>query len=201
MVVQAPRLDLVGFVVAGGRSARMGRDKALLPWAQATLLDHALRRLRAVTSDVRVLCGPEPRYAECGAPVVPDLAADAGSGALAGVRAGLEAAGGRVGLFLAVDLPHVPPELLAALAEASTDADAVVPVTARGPEPLCAAYGPACREPVRRLVASGHPKMTGFWPEVRVREIGPAELARFGDPDHVFANLNTPDDYTRRTSA
>jgi molybdopterin-guanine dinucleotide biosynthesis protein A len=201
VVVQAPRLDVVGFVVAGGKSARMGRDKALLPWPGATLLDHALRRLRAVASDVRVLCGPEPRYADCGAPLVPDLAADAGSGALAGVHAGLEAAAGRLGLFLAVDLPHVTPELLAALVDAAADADAVVPVTARGPEPLCAVYGPACLAPVRRLLASGNPKMTGFWPEVRVRELGSADLVRFGDPDRLFANLNTPDDYARRTSA
>jgi molybdopterin-guanine dinucleotide biosynthesis protein A len=200
VVVQAPGLDVVAFVVAGGRSARMGRDKALLPWEGQTLLDHALHRLRAITRDVRILCGPEPRYADHGVPLVPDLPADEGGGALAGVHAGLEAQGERLGLFLAVDLPHVTPDLLAALVEAAADADAAVPVTARGPEPLCAAYGPACREPARRLIAAGNPKLTGFWPEVRVRELGSKDLARFGDPGRLFANLNTPDDYARRRS-
>jgi molybdopterin-guanine dinucleotide biosynthesis protein A len=91
--------------------------------------------------------------------------------------------------------------MLAALVEPAARVDAVVPVTVRGPEPLCAVYGPGCLEPVRRLLASGNPKMTGFWPEVRVCELGPAELGRFGDPTHLFANLNSPDDYARRTSA
>jgi molybdopterin-guanine dinucleotide biosynthesis protein A len=59
-------VSVVGFVVAGGGSRRMGRDKALVPWAEGDLLGHALARLRAVTGDVRILCGPEPRYRDGG---------------------------------------------------------------------------------------------------------------------------------------
>jgi molybdopterin-guanine dinucleotide biosynthesis protein A len=112
-------VSVVGFVVAGGGSRRMGRDKALVPWAEGDLLGHALARLRAVTGDIRILCGPEP---------------------------------------------------------------------------LCAVYGPACLEPVRRLVAAGDLRMTSFWPEVRVREVRPPELAAFGDPAALFHNVNTPAD-------
>ncbi len=185
-------MSLVGFVLAGGRSVRMGRDKALLAWGGTDLLSHSLARLRFVTPDVRILSGSERRYLDRGAPVLVDLVP--GSGPLAGVLAALEAAPGRAGLFLAVDLPFVPVALLTRLVELADDLDAVVPVSPRGPEPLCAVYGPACLEPIRRRMARGDLRMTGFWPDVRLREVPPAELVAFGDPSHLFRNLNTPAD-------
>jgi len=96
---------VTGFVVAGGRSQRMGTDKALLAWSGGTLLDDCIARLRGVTDDVRILSGPEPRYADRGLPVITDRGAE--SGALVGVLSGLLALERRLGLFLAVDLPHV----------------------------------------------------------------------------------------------
>lgn len=188
-------MSVVGFVVAGGRSRRMGRDKALLPWAGATLLDHALARLRAACSEVRILSGAEARYADRGVPVDVDLLAEAGP--LAGVCAGLEQAGGRVALFLAVDLPWVPVELLSRLAELAREFDAAAPVTRDGAHPLCAAYAPACLAPARRRLQAGQRKMTCFWPDVRVRRLGDSELARFGDPALLLRNVNTPEDYER----
>jgi len=185
-------MDAVGFAFAGGGSRRMGRDKALLAWERTDLLGHTLDRLRAACRDVRILSGAEQRYADRGAPVVLDPTPDAGS--LAGVVAGLEAAGGP-GLFLGLDLPFVPVSLLAHLLALADGADAVVPVTPGGPEPLCAVYGPACLAPARRHIAEGRLKMTAFWPDVRVRQVGPAELAAFGDPDRLFRNLNTPEEY------
>jgi molybdopterin-guanine dinucleotide biosynthesis protein A len=170
----------------------MGRDKALLPWAGTDLLGHALDRLRIATADVLILCGSERRYLERGVPVLTDPVPDAGP--LAGVLAGLDAAGGRPGLFLAVDLPVVPVALLQRLVALAEGYDAVVPVSARGPEPLCAVYGPACLGAVRRRVAARDLKMTAFWPDVRVRELPPEELLAFGDVEELFRNLNTPED-------
>jgi molybdopterin-guanine dinucleotide biosynthesis protein A len=185
-------VSVVGFVVAGGQSRRMGRDKALLPWGETDLLDHALARLRAVAEEVRILCGPETRYLDRGLPVDTDLVP--GAGPLAGVLTALTAAPGRPGLFLAVDLPHVPVGLLRRLVERAEDGDVVVPVSPRGPEPLCAVYGPGCLAAIRRRMAAGDFRMTGFWPDLRVLELGGAELAAFGDPEDLFHNLNTPAD-------
>jgi molybdopterin-guanine dinucleotide biosynthesis protein A len=193
VVVQAPlSARPVGFVMAGGLSTRMGRDKALLPWQGSTLLDHAIARLSAVCSDVRILCGPSPRYEDRGRPLVVDAIQDGGP--LAGIAAGLESAGGAAGLYLGVDLPFVTVALLALLA-ATEDADVVVPVTPGGPEPLCAVYRPGCRRAVRARLAAGDRKMTSFWPEVRVRTLEGKALAAFGDPRRIFHNVNAPEDY------
>jgi len=174
----------------------MGRDKALLPWRGRTLLDHAIERLREVTDDVRVLCGPEQRYESHGVPVVPDQMED--QGALGGVLSGLMALDRPLGLFLAVDLPAVPGALLQALVAAAPGFDAVVPTWLRGPEPLCAVYAATCQGPIRRRLAVGEAKMTSFWPDVRVREWGADKIGGFGEPAELFANLNGPDDYARR---
>jgi molybdopterin-guanine dinucleotide biosynthesis protein A len=184
-----------GFAFAGGQSRRMGRDKALVEWDGAALLDRTLDRLRACCRSVCILSGPSPRYEDRGVRVVLDEAPDIGP--LAGVAAGLAVLDQDVGLFLAVDLPAVPVALLVRLIGLSADADAVVPVSGRGPEPLCAVYGPACLEPVRRRIAAGERKMTCFWPDVRVREVSDSEIAAFGDPDALFRNINTPQDLTR----
>jgi molybdopterin-guanine dinucleotide biosynthesis protein A len=192
-------VSIVGFVVAGGRSLRMGRDKALLPWGETDLLGHTLARLRRVTDDVRILCGPAPRYEGRGVPVVVDRLADAGP--IAGVVAGLEACRGRPGLFMAVDLPLVPVTLLDRLAGLGGSWDAVVPLSRRGAEPLCAVYAPSCLEPILRRVAGGEMQMTSFWPDVRVLELDESELRAFGDPEGFFRNLNTPADLEDASSA
>lgn len=170
----------------------MGSDKALLPWEGATLLDHAIARLREACDDVRLLCGPEPRYTERGLAVDTDLVRDVG--AIAALHTALERAPGPV-LLLAVDLPYVPVSLLRRLGELVRDFDAVVPVSPGGAEPLCAAYGPACRAAVRRALERAAYKLTSFWPDVAVRELPETELAAFGDPGRLFANLNTPQAY------
>jgi molybdopterin-guanine dinucleotide biosynthesis protein A len=188
-------VSLVGFAVAGGRSRRMGRDKALLRWGETDLLGHAITRLRAVTEDVRILSGGEPRYSDRGVPVEVDPAPDLGP--LGGLAAALDAASGDDVLLLGIDLPLIPSALLTRLVELVPGFDAAVPVSARGPEPLCAFYGAACQEPVRRRIASGDLRMTAFWTNVRVREVGPSELRAFGDPEELFLNVNAPADFER----
>jgi molybdenum cofactor guanylyltransferase len=185
---------VVGFVVAGGKSRRMGRDKALLGWGGATLLDHAIGTLGTVCSDVRVLSGLQRRYTDRGRAVVVDAAPEAGP--LAALAAALAAAAPRPAILLAVDMPFVPAELLRYLADTLAGWDVVVPVIPSGPEPLCAAYGATCLDPVRDALAAGERKMTSFWPRVRVLTHSADDLARFGAPDRMFRNLNDPSDYT-----
>jgi molybdopterin-guanine dinucleotide biosynthesis protein A len=177
----------------------MGRDKALLPWADVTLLDHAIARLRAACAEVRLLTGDEPRYVDRGLPVHVD--AEPGAGPLAGLEAALAAAAPRAVLLLGVDMPYVTAALLRDLRDALPGHDAAVPVTDAGPEPLCAAYGPACGDAVRAALEAGQRRMTAFWPRVRVRRLAAAELARGGDPSRLFLNLNDPDDYAAAVAA
>ena len=188
-------VEVTGFAVAGGRSQRMGIDKALLPWGGTTLLEHTLDRLRDVCAEVCILSGVQIRYASYGVPAHADLVPEAGP--LGGVHAGLRNLGVSLGLFLGVDTPLVPSPLLRALVAAAGGFDAVVPVVGGRPEPLCAVYRGTCLAPVQRRLEAGERKMTSFWPDVRVRTMAEDELAIFGDPALMFRNLNTTEDYLR----
>lgn len=173
----------------------MGHDKALLEWEGSTLLDHTVARLRAACASVRILSGARRRYEDRGLPVETDAVPDAGP--LGGIYTGLLGMGQGTGLFLGVDLPFVTVDLLRRLVALSSGHDAVVPLSARGPEPLCAVYRSTCLEPIRRRLAAGERKATSFWPDVDVLEAGADQLAGLGPLDDLFGNVNTPADYER----
>ncbi len=167
----------------------MGRDKALLPWRDTTLLGHALARAIEVANDVRILSGPERRYEDQGAVVVED--AICGAGAISGLYTALVDAwaDGVPRLFwLAVDLPQVPVTFVRELIKGLDQGDVVLARTSRGDEPLCAAFRTdPCIEAVRRSIFDGRLKLTSALGGLKVLHVDAADL--------VFANVNTPNEY------
>lgn len=130
--------DAEGFVLAGGRGTRMGRDKALITINGQTLIERALGILRGVV-DVPRIAGARPdleRYA----PVVADLRKDCGP--LGGIEAALSASAQPLNVFLAVDLPLLPSHFLIWLVQRArtTGAMATIPVIGAFPQPLVAVY-------------------------------------------------------------
>ncbi len=97
-----------GYVLAGGRSSRMGRDKALVELAGQPLISHAVKKLRRICIDVRIL-GANP-VLEAYAPLVPDL--HPGCGPLSGLEAALTQSAFDWNLFLPVDMPFLPTAFL-----------------------------------------------------------------------------------------
>lgn len=186
-------LTVRGFVVAGGRSSRMGRDKALLPYGGSTLLEHAIARIRTVTDDIRILCGPTRRYEDFGVPMVED--AVCGVGPLAGLYSALLSASvdgrDRI-LWLAVDVPSVPSSLVARLVDELDRAEVAMARTENGFEPLCAAFR---TEPtltvVRGALLHGRLKLTSALEGLDLHPID-ADAAS-------FANINSPAEYERFT--
>jgi molybdopterin-guanine dinucleotide biosynthesis protein A len=198
------------FVLVGGASTRMGRDKALLPSGGATLAGHIASLACEAAGNV-TLIGPPERYAGLGLPVVPD--AVEGCGPLGGLYTALRVTSADWNLIVACDMPRLTADLLKRLFAAAESAgkDCVVPVSARGPEPLCAVYHrrvlAAAESALRQRTKSGknlmdsapaqadrlHQKVlkmqdfitrldTLLWP---VSE-GP-----------LFENVNTPEDWAR----
>jgi molybdopterin-guanine dinucleotide biosynthesis protein A len=181
----------VGLVLAGGESRRLGSDKARLEGAALPL--GAVERLAAACDEVAV--------ADRGRGLVPgrpSLADGAGRGPAAGILGGAAGYPGRPLLVLACDLPRVPAGLLAALA-GSESADWVVPRWEGGLEPLCALYGPAALAALAARVREGRFALYDLASEagLAVRYLEGEALRRFGEPEEVFFNLNTPGDLAR----
>jgi molybdenum cofactor guanylyltransferase len=183
------RTDIAGFVLAGGRSSRMGLDKALLGPPGNTLLDRAASAVRDAAGCVTII-GDPARYAHLGFAVVPDVRA--GFGPLGGIVTGLSITEKTWNLFVACDMPGADRAFLEwLLAEADRTCpppDCVVPVGASGPEPLCAVYH------VRALAAMQHALDRNI---LKMRTVvGSLQAKLMAVPDHDrFRNINTPEDW------
>ena len=172
-------------VLCGGRSRRMGRDKASLSCGGMTLAERQAAKARALGVPV-LFCGPAPG----GTPdVFPGL------GPLAGLHAGLLACGRPHALVLPADLPLVPAEELLRLARLHLEggAQATLAVAAGRLQPLCGAYDAALAPRIAAYLASGRRRVSGFLFSVSFRA-APSPL-----PDSCWLNVNTPEDWREFT--
>lgn len=186
-----------GVILTGGKSRRMGRDKLPLQVGPVPLLDRVHDALSSRCAEVLVAGGGD--HAPAGARRVPDLRPGR-QGPLAGIEAGLLAARhGRV-FVAAGDMPFLAGGLVAyLLGLLSEGTPAVVPVLANGSHPLCAAYHAREVSPaVAAALDRGERSARGLVEGLRgVRYVGAEELRRFGDPDLLLANVNSPEDLAR----
>ena len=189
----AGRLD--AFIQAGGRSRRMGRNKARLELGTTTILGRGVAAARAVAGRV-VLVTDEPEvYAEYGLESVPDRWP--GAGPLGGIGTALGHASSEPILVLACDVPLVTPPLLELLIERSAGADvAVCETRAEGLHPLVAVYSRRCLPAIERRLAEGRRRVVSFYDDVVVARIGEDELVQRGLDPGQLANVNTPEEYS-----
>ena len=180
-----------GAILAGGQARRFGgRDKGSLVVEGQSILERQLAVLAALTDDILVVGAPDAPYP---ARPVPDLVP--GCGPLGGLHAALDRARGDATIVIACDMPYLSAPLLEHLLMLTSDADAVVPRTARGYHPLCAAYTRACLAPAAARLSEGRLKMVELFDDVRVRVVTAEEIAAFGDGDRLLTNVNTPAEY------
>ncbi len=173
-----------GFVLAGGGSTRMGRDKALLPYAGKTLLEHVANMLREAAGTVTVVGDPH-RYRALGYPVLADLAP--ANGPIGGVYTALQASATNWNLIVACDMPGLTARVFGRLLErlGVTAGNCVAAAGPNGePEPLCAAYHRSCLPALDRAIRDKRLKMKDLLLELETEAV-PVDAAS-------LANVNTP---------
>jgi molybdenum cofactor guanylyltransferase len=185
--------NATAFILVGGKSSRMGSDKALLSLGGQSLLTQALLTSSAVASTVRI-SGSKDRYAKFG-DVVEDIYRDCGP--LGGIHAALSATSTDLNLMLSVDMPRMTSEFLKWLLErASASPELIlVPDAAGGPQPLCAVYRPGALPAVTQALQSGKYKIGRLFSKVPTRVLTEQEIVSSGFSVTIFQNVNTPDEY------
>lgn len=186
--------DVTGILLVGGRSSRMGRDKAFLPFRGAPIFETVLNVLKRHLEMV-ILVGDRPeRFAGYGLTVLPDIYPGS---ALGGLYTGLHAAVTPYIFAAPCDLPFASPEVLAYLLSLRSGYDAIVPMTGEHPEPLFALYSKTCLEPIRKLLEARNCRVYDFFPHIRIRRVEESELALIANSDKIFQNVNTAEEYDR----
>lgn len=185
--------DVTAFVLAGGKSTRMGKDKAFLEFRGRILLARALELAAGAGHEVRIVGSPS-KFAAFGR-VVEDIYRDRGP--LAGIHAALKNSPTELNLMLAVDLPFVQLSFLRYLISVARETTALVtvPHAGDGLQPLCAVYRREFAQAAEQSLARGKNKIDALFAEVETRIVGSEEFSHAGFCGQMFRNLNTPEEF------
>jgi molybdopterin-guanine dinucleotide biosynthesis protein A len=180
-------------ILAGGASARMGENKALLEFRGKPLIQRQIELLAPLFKEVIVGANDPAPYAPFNVRVVPDLLAE--RCALAGIHALLKGASRPRVFVVACDMPFLNPRLIEKLVIVPDNFDVVVPESDRGLEPLHAVYGPWCIQAIEDSARRGAWKVSDFYARVRVERLRVADADWLVDGRSPFLNANTPDEW------
>ena len=183
-------------VQAGGKSSRMGEDKALIRLAGIPLIERVLARIDGLADEILITTNHPETLTHLNLRMAGDEVP--GAGALHGLKTALDAARGELVLVLSCDTPFVNRELLEHLLSRAHEADAIVPKHDDKYEPLQAVYNRArCLPAVEAALLASKRRMVSFYPQVHVLPIEENVLSRLDPSGLSFFNVNTAEDLAR----
>jgi len=187
--------QVTGFVLAGGRSSRMGTNKAFLMLNGKPLIEHTKSILNLVCGKVFIL-GLPSLYGSFG-PCYEDIYPDCGP--LSGIHAALTHAQTEWSLITAVDTPFITPEFLNYLVGRAVSSSALVtaPRFAGHVQPLCTVFSRGFLPIVEAALKAGKYKVEPLFHQNQSLILGENELEQFALLEDMFENLNTPEDFDR----
>ena len=190
---------VTGIVLAGGRSRRLGRDKAVETIAGQALIARVLDSLSHVAQELVVVVNDHERARELPLPgsvvTAVDIYPDTGS--LGGIFTGLTASSNRWGIVVACDMPFLNLDLLEHLLAFREGHDLVVPVIDHRPEPTHAAYSKVCLPAIETRLRANDLKIAKFFDDVRAKYVSQRRVEEIDPGGLSFFNVNTEEDLTR----
>ena len=202
MLLNAPKTPPVtGVILAGGKSRRMGANKALLQLGEDTLIGHVIRRMRGVTDELLLITNTPAAYTHLELPMHADIVSNAG--ALGGIYTGLTHASHDTVFCVACDSPFLDTKLIAYLVSVLSEYDAVMPYTFRGDtgqmtlQTLCAAYAKRCLPIIEQMLKASELRVHALQERANLKGIPPEIWQRFDPEGMSFFNINTPAEFDR----
>jgi molybdopterin-guanine dinucleotide biosynthesis protein A len=189
--------DFTVAIIAGGRSSRMGTDKAFVPLLGRPMIEHVLAKISDLGQRETILITNRPDdYAHLALPLFTDVIPD--QGALGGIYSALSRSKNDYVLTVACDMPFLNPTLLRYMIglcdEDSEPFDVIVPRVENHPQGLHALYSKTCLLPIRQQIDANQLKVISFYDQVRVRYLEPAEWSKLDPQGLSFHNINTPEE-------
>ncbi len=190
----SPSVLVTAIVLCGGRSSRMGRDKAELAVDGETFLARSIRIAHDVASEVIVVARPSQKVPD-GVRVVFDAVEYLGP--LAGIAEGLAASRTELNIVIACDMPLIKPAVLRRLVSAIGENDACVAVVDGHPSVLCGVYRSRVAPVAKELLAEGERRATALVDRVTTKRVDAADLRDIDPNLDSFSSCDTPEAYER----
>jgi len=180
---------MTGAILAGGRSTRMGTNKALLEFGGMRIIEGLLSKMRPLFPEILIIANERDAYADLGVPVLPDRIPEKGS--LGGIYTAVVQGAFPQAFCIACDMPLASPAVIAHLRDLAPGYDVVVPRTSEGYQPIHAVYGKTCLPHMEEMIRADRLKIDRLFPLVRVRTVEEAELRPLDPSLCCFINVNT----------
>ena len=188
-------MDAGAIILAGGKSSRMGQNKALLPINGLANIERIKKQLATTFEEVILVTNDEAKYQFLNVPTVSDKVKN--KGPLAGIQAGLMASSYDVNVFVACDMPFISVDLAQVLVEQSEGFDAVVPVINGEQHPLFAVYKKSVLAEVENCLRTNQLRIKNLLERLNVNYVTEEHLLikEIDNIQQVFYNMNHPSEY------
>ena len=193
MIVEPVSKNTTAIILAGGKSSRMGRPKALLPFDDEPLIVHIVRALKCMFAEAVVVAAPEQELPPLPALLVRDEVAY--QGPVGGIYYGLKAAQGEFCFVTSCDVAFTNLALISYFISHISNYDVVVPYWQERFQPLHAVYRRSVLPLLKEQLGRGELRPVFLYDKVRTRKIGEDEIRRLDPEGLSFFNMNTPEDY------
>jgi molybdopterin-guanine dinucleotide biosynthesis protein A len=189
---------MTAIILAGGKSSRLGRSKALQVIEGKSLIQWVIDRLATLSTEI-IIATAHGEAIPCSSAVRIKTVADTypGKGPLVGIYSGLVASSSSRAIVVGCDTPFLSVGLLEYMTQICSTFDVVVPRIKNKLEPLCAVYSKHCSSPIQSLLEQDELRIRKLFSMVKVKYVKEDELNRF-DPEHLsFFNINSQADLDR----
>ena len=186
--------DITGIILAGGKSLRYGRNKALVEVDGTRLIERVISVMQPLFEDLIIITNTPREYDYLQLPMHGDLIK--GLGPIGGVYTGLETISSESGFFVACDMPFLQSDLIRHMVKIRGDFDAVVPKVDWKIEPLHAIYTKNCLPAIKKLIDAQGYQIIKCFDNVRVRYVKEEEIRSFDSRLKSFLNVNIPGEIT-----
>ena len=186
------RSDILGVVLAGGKSTRLGAEKALLPLRGRPMIQIVAETLSTVFADVIIAGGRFDQLGFLGLPVVSDSFPECGP--LAGIHAALSHSQARSIFVLSCDTPFIPPELIEYVLDFKSSSPTKITLFEDKLQPLCGLYSAACLPFLRSDLEQGKLSVLKSLLNIDFAPVPISASQAFFTPE-LFRNINCPEDY------
>ena len=180
-------------ILVGGKSSRMGSNKAFLELKGKTFIELQIELLREMFDEIFISANTSSEYEYLNLPIFKDVYP--GKGPLGGIYTSLINSSSLHTFMLACDMPFVGPELIKHLKDLTKEYDVVIPKSEKGLEPLHAFYSKKCIDPIKRSLDENNLRIISFFPHVKVKIVELDSMASSDRFKNSIKNLNTMDDY------
>jgi molybdopterin-guanine dinucleotide biosynthesis protein A len=188
-----PKPPVSCIILAGGKSSRIGQEKAFLRIGERTIIEEQRDTLKKVFEEIIIVTNDRKKFKNISTKVVTDIIPD--SGPMGGLYSGLSVCSNIHSFLVGCDMPFINVELIGYMIRHIGENDIVIPRSSRGVETLFAVYSINCLDTIRTQLEQGKLRLFDILNFHRVKYISFKEVEKFDPQGFSFFNVNNPTDY------